>query len=209
MRQDIETLLKERSGIRLDIGCGAVSQNGFVGMDARPLDNVDIVWDVTHFPWPLPDESVTVAVTSHLVEHIPPDAGDNRVTGLVKLLLAKNLITEEEVAQYIGELETGPRFMRFMDEVWRVLKPDGEFAISCPHGYSPGFLQDPSHCNEISEATFAYFDPLEPNTQGMLYRIYSPMPWKLKYISWSPAGNIEVVMVKRRLDPSYNSNGVI
>jgi len=97
----------------------------------------------------------------------------------------------------------GGGFMRFMDEVWRVMKFDGEFAISTPHGSSQGFLQDPTHCNSLNETTWAYFDPLEPNTRGGLYRIYKPKPWRIKHLSWSPAANIEVVMVKRREDKSY------
>lgn len=175
--QDITALLNKHSGIRLDIGCGANKQPGFVGMDIRPLDGVDIVQDLTRFPWPLPDDSVLVAMSSHVVEHIPPVA--------------------------IGPDGTWFPFVRFMDEVWRVLRPDGEFAIACPHGYSSGYLQDPTHCNAINEATWAYFDPLEPNTGGMLYHIYKPKPWKIKYLSWSPAANMEVVLIKRREDKSY------
>lgn len=205
-RADVATLLAEKSGIRLDIGGGGNPQGpGWVNLDARDLPGVDIIWDVTRYPWPLPDESVVVAVTSHLVEHIPPDAGDVRVVGLVKLLVTKGLISEEEVRECIGTLEPGPRFIAFMDEVWRILKPDGEFAIACPHGYSPGQLQDPTHCNPMNETTWAYFDPLEPNTGGMLYRIYHPKPWKVKSLFWNPSGNMEIVLVKRREDVSYVS----
>lgn len=89
-------------------------------------------------------------------------------------------------------------FIRFMDEVWRVMKPGGEFAIACPHGSSQGYLQDPTHCNPCNEATWAYFDPEEPNTGGQLWQIYKPRPWRIKYLSWSPAANIEVVLVKRK-----------
>jgi SAM-dependent methyltransferase len=168
---DIESLLKERGGIRLDIGCGRNKQApDWVGIDCRELPGVDIVHDVEVYPWPLPDECAIVAVASHLVEHIDPHGGG---------------------------------FIRFMDEVWRVLKPDGEFAIATPHGASPGFLQDPTHCNPCNEATWAYFDPLEPNTGGVLYRIYRPKPWKIKHLSWDPAANIEVVLIKRREDRSY------
>lgn len=113
MSTNIENLLKERSGIRLDIGCGGNKTPGFVGMDLRSLDGVDIVHDVESYPWPLPDESVLCAVASHLVEHIMP-------------------------ARF--------GFINFMNEVWRVLKVGGEFAIATPHGYSPGYLQDPTHC---------------------------------------------------------------
>lgn len=139
-------------------------------MDMRPLEGVDIVWDVEEYPWPLPDECVLVATASHLVEHINP-------------------------ARF--------GFIKFMDEVWRILKYDGEFAIACPHGSSQGYLQDPTHVNQISESTWAYFDPLEPNTGGALYQIYRPRPWKIKYLTWSPNANIEVVLIKRRIDVSY------
>lgn len=202
-RAGVEEVIKSNQGIRLDVGCGSSKHEGFVGLDARELPGVDIVWDVTRFPWPLPDESVVVAVTSHLVEHIPPDAGDARLVGLVNLLLDKKLIEEKDVQEYIGTLEPGPRFIAFMDEVWRVLKYDGEFAIACPHGYSPGQLQDPTHINALNEATWAYFDPLETNTGGMLYKIYRPKPWRIKSLFWSPSANMEVVLVKRREDESY------
>lgn len=158
---DIEQLLQERSGIRLDIGCGAHKTPGFVGMDMRPLDGVDIVHDVTVQPWPLPDECALCAVASHLVEHIPP--------------------------HNFG-------FIDFMNEVWRVLKVGGEFAIATPHGYSPGYLQDPTHCNPCNEATWAYFDPEHPSR---LWTIYQPKPWRIKMLAWDPSANIEVVLVKR------------
>lgn len=163
---DIDALLAEKSGIRLDIGGGANPQPGFVNLDKRGLPGVDIVHDVEEFPWPLPDECVLVAMASHLVEHINPAGGG---------------------------------FIRFMDEVWRVLKPGGEFAISCPHGSSQGYLQDPTHCNQVNEATWSYFDPECPRTGGALYAIYQPKPWRVKYLTWSPNANIEVILVKRSI----------
>jgi len=95
-------------------------------------------------------------------------------------------------------------FIQFMDEAWRVLKPGAQWAISVPHGSSQGFIQDPTHINPINEVTWAYFDPLEPNTQGGLYRIYKPKPWKITHLTWSPAANIEVILEKRIDDPSYH-----
>jgi SAM-dependent methyltransferase len=164
--QEIEDLLKKMSGIRLDIGCGGAKTPGFVGIDLRPLDGVDIVHDIEQQPWPLPDECVLCAVASHLVEHIYP-------------------------ARF--------GFINFMNEVWRVLRVGGEFAIATPHGYSPGYLQDPTHCNPCNEATWSYFDPFEPNTGGGLWQIYKPMPWRIKFLAWDPSANIEVVLVKRAL----------
>lgn len=95
----------------------------------------------------------------------------------------------------------GGIFLSFMDEVWRVLVPDGQFAIAAPHGSSQGYLQDPTHCNPCNQNTWAYFDP--EALDGMLYNIYQPKPWKIERLYWSPAGNIEVILRKRN-DNSNN-----
>jgi SAM-dependent methyltransferase len=201
----LDELLASRAGIQLDIGCGATKQGpDYIGMDLRDLPGVDIVHDINMYPWPLPDDSVIRAVCSHLVEHIPPHPPDPRLRGLIHLLADKDVITYDEAKDWLGEWQDStPRFIRFMDEVWRVLQPDGQFAIVCPHGYSPGQLQDPSHCNASNEATWAYFDPLEQHTGGQLYRIYRPKPWELIHITWAPEANMEVLMRKRRDDYSY------
>lgn len=175
------TKVQERSGIILDIGCGANKHPGSVGMDIRALPGVDVVHDINVHPWPLPDECVITAIASHLVEHIPPVA--------------------------IGpDGHTWFPFVAFMDEVWRVLKVDGQFAIALPHGYSPGYLQDPTHCNACNEATWAYFDPEHPS---MLWTIYKPKPWKIESLNWSLIGNMEVLLRKRGLedDGQDHNNG--
>lgn len=190
-----EDLLREKSGIRLDIGCGGNKNQGFVGMDARPLPGVDIVWDVLKFPWPLPDESVLLATSSHLLEHIPPFQTDPKLIGLIDLLSSRGIISLADVSEFIGTYNSKPQFIAFMDEVWRVMKVGGQFAISVPHGRSEGFLQDPSHCNAMNEARWSYFDPFCP--QGSLWYIYRPRPWKLKHLSWEPSANMEVILEKR------------
>ena len=69
---NIEKLLEEKGGIRLDVGCGENCQNGFVGMDRRKLKGVDIVHDLEVFPYPLPDDCCLMIMGSHIVEHIKP-----------------------------------------------------------------------------------------------------------------------------------------
>lgn len=160
---DIEALLKERSGIRLDLGCGENKQGpDWIGMDIRPLPGVDIVWNVEEYPWPLPDGCCLTVLASHLVEHIDPAHGG---------------------------------FLRFMDEVWRVCRVGAQFAISMPYCTSPGFYQDPTHCNPRNEITWAYFTPDHP-----LWNIYKPSPWTVQTLTWDPVGNMEVVLRKRAAD---------
>jgi SAM-dependent methyltransferase len=89
----------------------------------------------------------------------------------------------------------GGVFLRFMDEVWRVLKVDGQFAIAVPYWLSQGFAQDPTHCNPCNENTWAYFDP--ERFEGGLYDIYRPKPWQIEHLTWQVHANMEVVLRKR------------
>lgn len=91
-------------------------------------------------------------------------------------------------------------FLNVMDEIWRVLKYEGQFAFVVPYAGSPAFWQDPTHCNGITEATVYYFDPLHPSG---LYKIYKPKPWKIEQLTYNHTGNIECVLSKRREDKSY------
>ena len=162
-----EKLIKEKSGVMLDIGCGANKQDGFVGIDIRPIEGVNIVHDLEVFPYPLPDECVVVAVCSHVVEHINPHKGV---------------------------------FMRFMDEIWRIMKPECEFAIITPYAGSIGYFQDPTHVNPCNENTWRYFDPED---SSMLWHIYKPKPWSIKLNAYQSTGNMEVVLVKRAMEAKY------
>lgn len=163
---DIDELIKKQ-GIRLDIGGGNSPQPGFINIDILPLPKVDIVWDIETTPWPLPDECVSMAMASHVLEHINP---------------AKGI------------------FINVMNEIWRVMKPGGQFAFVVPYAESFGMYQDPTHCNFINEATMAYFDPLHPSG---FYNFYHPKPWKIIKQPFSRTGVLECLLEKRPMDKSY------
>lgn len=171
----IADILKERQGIRLDIGCGSNKQPDFVGMDIQELSGVDIVHDWLDFPWPLPDECVIQAIASHVIEHVP------------------RVVLVDGTTRWM--------FIEFMNEVWRVLRPESQFALVMPYCISPGFYQDPTHVNPCNEVTWLYFDPLVPEyNPGLFWQFYKPKPWKIEDISWDPAGNMEVLLRKREED---------
>lgn len=150
--------LETAKGIQLDIGCGEKKQKGWVGIDARPCEGVDIVHDLQVFPWPLPDSVALRALCSHLWEHIEPKYR-----------------------------------IRFMDEIWRVMKPEGQLLLSAPYWTSFGAFQDPTHYPCPNEATFTYFDSSQP-----LYEIYKPKPWKIIVNNYQYNGNLEVVLEARK-----------
>lgn len=184
-------------GVRLDLGCGQSKMPGFIGLDNRPLDGVDIVWDVTKFPYPLPDNSCQVIMASHLLEHIPPTGLPIQLVDLITLLIEKSIITEKEVKQYLGEVTTSPIFFHMMDELWRIMKVGGQLMVAVPYAGSFGYWQDPTHINGITERTWEYFDPDGIHTRGLLYHLYEPKPWKVELSGYQTEGNMELVLVKR------------
>lgn len=175
---DIEHLLKREGGIRLDIGCGASKQQGFVGMDIQAMPGVDIVHDFLSFPWPLPDECCLLAMASHVVEHVPPVVW-----------------SQDHGTQW--------PFIMFMNEVWRVLKYDAKFIAALPYAGTPRYWQDPTHINPVTEVTWCYFDPIAPNWGRTLFQFYKPKPWRIEQIFYNQATDMEVVLRKRREDSSY------
>lgn len=98
------------------------------------------------------------------------------------------------------------RFLRWLGEVWRILQPLGQLALVTPYAGSPGYWQDPTHCNGCTEATFFYVDPLHPSD---LYRFYEPAPWAIELNAYHRQGNLEVVLRKRPDDPSFHRDGEI
>lgn len=191
---------KEAKGVRYDIGCGANKIPGFVGVDIRAIPGVDIVADLEKFPWPIPSESGTLVACSHVLEHINPLKVDARIVGLTQLLLKKKVITPAEVKEYLGDMDFESNFVRFMDEVWRILKPGGEFMIRVPYAGTVGYWQDPTHVNGITEAVWYYFDPFHATG---LFKIYRPKPWEIKHCFWDTEGIMETLLIKRREDQSF------
>ena len=55
--------------IKLDLGCGSLKREGFVGLDMKAMPGVDIVCDVTK-GIPLQDDCVEYLIADNLMEHI-------------------------------------------------------------------------------------------------------------------------------------------
>ena len=127
----------------------------------------------------------------HEPTNIPFPLSDNSVT----LMSAANTIHR------INPLEKG--FIKWMDEVWRVLKVGGQMRLVTPYGVNTAFLSDPCAVNPCTPQTFYFFDPLNPIG---LYKKYKPKPWKVEEVYWKPDGLMEVLLSKRAQDISYGKN---
>lgn len=56
--------------IKLDLGCGTKKKEGHVGVDSRPFDGVDHVFQMGRQTWPFADGTVEEAYCSHALEHL-------------------------------------------------------------------------------------------------------------------------------------------
>lgn len=61
---------KIENALRLDIGCGSSKRDGHVGVDIIKLDGVDIVHDLTMFPYPFAENSVDEIWMDNVLEHL-------------------------------------------------------------------------------------------------------------------------------------------
>lgn len=55
----------------LDVGCGDAKVKGAIGLDCVKLPGVDVVHDLTNYPWPFKDGSFDKVYLNNLIEHLP------------------------------------------------------------------------------------------------------------------------------------------
>ena len=122
----------------LDLGCGAKPRNPFnadevYGIDVREdLDNRVKQADLAVEPIPFPDAFFEYVSAYDFIEHIP------------RIVYAPHRRNA---------------FIELMNEIYRVLKPNGIFLSSTPCYPHPSAFVDPTHVNFITEGTFPlYFD---------------------------------------------------
>ena len=56
---------------KLHIGCGHQVFEGWINLDIAPLPDVDIVHDLTQFPWPFEDGQFNEIYMKDVLEHLP------------------------------------------------------------------------------------------------------------------------------------------
>lgn len=55
---------------RLNLGCGNDIKEGYVNLDFVKQKGVDVVHDLSKFPWPFRDNEFDEVYTSHFLEHV-------------------------------------------------------------------------------------------------------------------------------------------
>jgi SAM-dependent methyltransferase len=98
---------------------------------------------------------------------------------------------------------TNGHFLRWMEECWRILKPDGQLAIATPYGGSSLYWQDPTHVNGCTDKTWLYFAPAHPTDA---YSFYEPAPFWIEHNNFLIEGVCEVVLRKALDKPEYHAD---
>lgn len=127
------------SELKLDLACGQSPREGFEGVDLYAPGAKHKV-DLFKFPWPWATSSVDELSSSHFLEHIPMS------------YLCKKHGHEQVPCEGSPDL-----FFAFMDECYRILKPQGRMHVVVPACRSERSFQDPTHRRFIAQATFFYF----------------------------------------------------
>lgn len=115
---------------QLRLGAGIKSDPEALNIDVRNLDGIDIVHDLTRFPWPVEDNQFNIVVARDVIEHIPPI----RKNG-------KDLL------------------VHFIEEVYRVSKTGATCLFKFPHPDEKHQFGDPTHYRHIKPSMFTHFCP--------------------------------------------------
>ena len=141
---------------RLDVGAGAKSDDGWETMDLSPAYHPDFQHDITAFPWPFEDGEFDELRCWHVMEHMAP--------------ITMKIDWQRQTVDYINTR------IAVMNEMHRILKPEGTVNIEVPiFPYWPA-IADPTHVSFFVPQTFWYFTKNEHAEHRALYGI---KPWKM------------------------------
>lgn len=135
--------------VKLDLACGQNKKSSdYIGVDIIDDKNVDLVHDLNVYPYPFEDNSVDEIYCSHYVEHIPHDNW-------------RSILLECDTFEEFKKKALQPQIdglIKFMNEIYRILKPDGKVKIIAPYVTHVRAFGDPTHTRYIHDWSFYYFN---------------------------------------------------
>ena len=124
---------------RLDLACGNSKREGFIGIDISPNTQADLICNLEDYIWSLfptnENEKFDLLDENY---HIKNDSIDE--------------IFCSHYIEHVSDLQM------FANELYRIMKPKGRITFIAPYYSSIRAMQDPTHKNFISEATFLYWN---------------------------------------------------
>ena len=155
--------------VKLDFGCGINKRPGFLGVDCRKFNGVDIVADLRQ-PWPWKDSGVEEAYTSHFIEHLTAAERIHFVNELYRVLIpggkCQVIVPSWSSCRAYGDLThqwppVSEFWFYYLNQEWR--------AINAPHN-------DSYVCD--FDVTWAYSLHNEIAPRNQEYQMHALMFWK-------------------------------
>ena len=85
-----DTIKQPHNEVRLNLGCGSDIRDGFVNIDRRKIDGVDLITDVSNLPYH--DESVREIVAHDIIEHFPRGETEKVLTEWTRVLKQNGIL---------------------------------------------------------------------------------------------------------------------
>lgn len=131
--------IKEQPKIKLDLGCGKNKAAGFLGVDQRKFEGVDAISNLTIAPWYFEQKEIGGLELNEVGR--PGGIGSGSRSGWI---LPDSSVEAIHCSHFLEHL-TGLERVQFMNEVWRVLIPDGKAIFITPHWCSSRAYGDFTH----------------------------------------------------------------
>jgi SAM-dependent methyltransferase len=131
------TLPEPAPSLRLDIGCGKTTPEGWVGIDRLDFGQA-VVADVSVVPWSFKSDCKALPVEA---KPNPKATGD---WDLSHWVLPDNSVDEVRSSHFVEHL-TGAERVEFFNELWRVMKPNATALIITPNWSHSCAYGDPTH----------------------------------------------------------------
>lgn len=123
----------EAQPLRLHLGCGRNPKEGFINIDMYDIPGVDLVHDLSKFPWPFEDNSVDEIFSSHFLEHFSGSDFSLIMQECYRILKPKEENEKGEVTV-------------------------GKMTHHGPYWSSVRAIQDPTHLTKLSAERFLYYN---------------------------------------------------
>jgi len=100
--------------MKLNIGCGKFPLNGWINLDMKEHDKVDIIHDLNKLPLPFDDNSFDEILASHVLEHIYDYP--NLIFELYRILKSDGLLMIKVPYGNASKWNNSPYHVRFFFE---------------------------------------------------------------------------------------------
>jgi len=154
----IEQYKKQNKPIKVNIACGQIKMDGFVGIDKEKTDATDIIQDLETYPWPFEDNSVDEILCSHFVEHVKDLISFVDEIHRIMKQGAKATI----IAPYYASMRAiqDPTHVRsiceatflYFNDGWRKANKLDQYLIKSDFDFSYGYQVSPEWANRSEEA---------------------------------------------------------